>query len=573
MRSSTEEIKAKLDVVDVLRGYMTLTPAGKNFKGLCPFHHEKTPSFIVSPDRQTWHCFGCSLGGDIFSFVMRHDNLEFGEALKVLAEKAGVELKRMSPADYEQFGLLYDINDEARRFFKNQLQSAEAAKAYLQERGLLPETIDEFDLGWALNLPEALTLHLINLGFKPEALVRAGLTFRNTNGLYLDRFRGRIMFPIMNQVSKTVGFTGRILPQLDTGEMGKYINSPETPIFVKSRVLYGLHRAKGAIREKERVLLVEGQMDCLMAHQAGAKYVVATSGTALTVDHLKLLHKLSDSLILNFDSDEAGLAAGERAIDLALANDFNVKVITFAPGTYKDAAEAVQKNPQEFLELIDHAVPALQFYFDRYLPAGHGNASGTSDLSQLKKGVRLVLLKIKNLSSALERDVWLRELSHRANLDVTTLTEEMRQIQIDPQPSRTEVSPVSSAQTELRSLSRLETLSLHVLALALQQTQLPSIEESVRFMPEDYRSAFALLLKGEKKASDPRLDEILNSVYFFPVGEHSQQELISLTGHLKNEFLKEHRKRLEWKIKQAERSGDEAALRAALEELKDSWGK
>ena len=571
-RSTTEEIKSKLDIAAVLRGYLTLQPAGKNFKALCPFHHEKSPSFIVSPDRQTWHCFGCSLGGDVFSFVMRHDNLEFGEALKILAEKAGVELKRMSPADYEQFGLLYDINDEARRFFKNQLQSAEAAKEYLRSRGLTEEIIEEFDIGWAPNLTDSLTVHLLNHNFRPEALIRAGLTFRNTNGMHLDRFRGRIMFPIHNHMGKVVGFTGRILPQFDTGEMGKYVNTPETPIFVKSRVLYGLHKSKGAIRDQGKVLLVEGQMDCLMAHQAGIKNAVATSGTALTLDHLKLLKKLTDQLILNFDNDEAGIQAGERAIDLATANDFNVRVVRFAPGTYKDAAEAVQADPPGFLKLIEQAVPAIEFYFIRYLPSGHTSASGSSHILELKKGVRTVLGKIKNLSSSVERDAWLRELSHRASIDVPNLLEEMKQLSPDSNPrERREEKIVAEIAPNLKTLSRRELIGLHLLSAAVTLDKLAEIKESLHYLPKEHQEIYELIQKGEKQSIDPGQDEILNTIYFFPSAGVEEKDLVELAKQLKGEFLKEHRKKLEWLVKNAERSGDETSLRKALEELKESW--
>jgi DNA primase len=570
-RSSTEEIKAKLDIADVLRGYLTLIPAGKNFKALCPFHHEKTPSFIVSPDRQTWHCFGCSLGGDVFSFVMRHDSLEFGEALKILAEKAGVELKRMSPADYEQFGLLYDINDEAKRFFKNQLQTVTAAKDYIVSRGLKQETIEEFDLGWAPNLSESLTLHLINQSFRPEALVRAGLVFRNANGMHLDRFRGRIMFPIHNNVGKVVGFTGRILPQLDTGEMGKYVNSPETPIFVKSRVLYGLHKSKGTIRDQGKAFLVEGQMDCLMAYQAGIKNVVATSGTALTLDHLHLLRKLTDQIILNFDSDEAGIQAGERAIDLAVANDFNVRVVIFPPGTYKDAAEAVQADPQGFLNLIQEAVPAIQFYFDRFLPSGSNNATGSSHIPQIKKGVRLVLGKIRNLSSPVERQAWLRELSHRVSLDASSLADEMEQLDTASVVSERKMQTIEETAPNLKSLSRRELVGLHLLASAAALGKLEAIKESVPYFLKEHQEVYALLEKGENHSVDPGLDELLNTIYLLPSAGVQEKDILELAKHLKEEFLKEHRKKLEWLIKNAERDGDEASLRRALEELKESW--
>ncbi len=271
--STTELIKSRLDIVDFLRGYLTVTPAGKNFRALCPFHHEKSPSFSISPERQRWHCFGCGLDGDIFGFVMKYENMEFNEALRMLAEKAGVELRHENPAEYRFTGLLYDLNDAAKDFYKRALGAAPVVKKYLAERGLAPATIEEFELGWAANEPEGLSMHLLNGGTAPQDLLQAGLSIKTERGLMLDRFRGRVMFPIHNHLGKVVGFTGRILPQFDTSATAgpggfvtaKYVNSPETPIFQKSKLLYGFWKSKDAIREAKSAVLVEGQMDFLMS--------------------------------------------------------------------------------------------------------------------------------------------------------------------------------------------------------------------------------------------------------------------------------------------------------------------
>ena len=364
--STTELIKSRLDVVQFLRGYLTLNPAGKNFKALCPFHKEKSPSFMVSPDRQSWHCFGCGLGGDVFTFLMKYENIEFGEALRILAEKAGVELRHENPAEYRYTGLLYDLNESAKQFFKRALAAAPVAKEYLKSRGLTPETIETFEIGWAPNEPEALSMQLLNAGSSPQDILQAGLSIKTERGLMLDRFRGRIMFPIHNHVGKVVGFTGRILPQLDRGDTGKYVNSPETPIFQKSKLLYGFWKSKDAIRETKTAVLMEGQMDFLMSWQSGVKNIVASSGTALTADHLVVLHRLADELIINFDSDTAGADAAERAIDLAEASDFSVK-IAIVQG-FKDAAEAAQADPENVRRTIAAAIPAPEFYFKKYLP-------------------------------------------------------------------------------------------------------------------------------------------------------------------------------------------------------------
>ena len=347
--SVTHTIKEKLAVADVLKSYIELQPAGRNFKARCPFHNEKTPSFTVSPERGTWHCFGCNEGGDIFTFLMKFENLEFGEALKILAERAGVELRRVSPMEYKQFSLLYDLQAAARDFFIKQLGEAPVAVQYLEKRGLTKETIDTFEIGWAPNAHDALARHLINLGFTTEDIIRAGLAAKSDRGLVFDRFRGRIMFPIANHSGKVVAFTGRILPELEfnpstsSGQVAKYINSPETPIFQKSRILYNFNRAKSAIREADAAFLVEGQMDVVMTWQSGVKYVVASSGTALTADHLAALRRITEKVVLSFDSDEAGLVAIERAIDLAETMDFGVKVAV-AEGA-KDPADLAKEDP------------------------------------------------------------------------------------------------------------------------------------------------------------------------------------------------------------------------------------
>ena len=436
INSPVQEIKDRLDIVEFIRSYVQLLPAGKNFRACCPFHKEKTPSFMVSPDRQTWHCFGaCAEGGDIFKFVMKHDNLEFYEALNFLAEKAGVELRKFSPADQRQFGVLYDINDSAKKFFQKQLEFSEEAQDYLISRGLkkvypvgnsLPfgETIEEFEIGFAPQGFDNLTVHLINSGHSVADIERAGLNFKSERGGYIDRFRGRIMFPIYNHFGKTIGFSARILPQYDNGETGKYINSPETAIFNKSKVLYGFHKSKNFIKEKKEAVLVEGQMDFLMAWQDGMKNVAATSGTALTPDHLAVLRRLTDKVIFCFDNDEAGLKAAERSIDLAQNRDFSVRLLILED--YKDPADAVKHKPGILEKLAQKAKPAMEFYFDRYLQS----ADKRGNISDFKNNIRIVLAKIKNLASPIERQHWLHELALKTRVKEETLSEEMEQIKI-----------------------------------------------------------------------------------------------------------------------------------------------
>ena len=482
---TTELIKSRLDIVEFLRGYMTLTPAGRNFKGLCPFHKEKSPSFMVSPERQSWHCFGCGLGGDAFAFIMQRENLDFGEALRLLAEKTGVELKHENPAEYKYGGLLYDLNETAKNFYKKLYEASPTAQKYLAERGLAKETIDTFAIGWAPNEPEALAMHLLNQGTSPQDVIQAGLAIKTERGLMLDRFRGRIMFPIHNHMGRVVGFTGRILPQFDNGEMGKYINSPETPIFQKSKLMYGFWKSKDVIREKKSAMLVEGQMDFLMSWQSGVENVIASSGTALTADHLRALHRFAEEIILNFDNDTAGSDAAERAIDLAEANDFTVKVALIK--NFKDAADAAKADPKNISDIVASAVPAPEFYFQKYLVGDKAEFSRREGLVKL----RAVLGKLKSMSSPVERDFWMQELAKRTGVNVRTLGEEAEKIQ-EASGLRYQAAGESAPEIQKRNLSRQELLAEELLTAALAKEDFAILDDCTEFFAPPYQEILTL---------------------------------------------------------------------------------
>ncbi|MFA6354145.1 MAG: DNA primase [Candidatus Paceibacterota bacterium] len=556
--SVSETIKEKLDVADFLKGYLNLQPAGRNFKALCPFHKEKTPSFMISPERQNWHCFGCNLGGDIFSFLMRYENIEFAEALKILAERAGVELARVSSGEYKYFGLLYDINEAAKKYFQKELVRSESARKYLTDRGLKEETINEFEIGFAPNLPDALNLFFANnSNFRPDDILRAGLGVKSERGRQFDRFRGRVMFPICNSLGKVVGFTGRILPEFDIGQFGKYVNSPETPIFNKSKVLYGFSKSKEFIRDEKSVFMVEGQMDLLMSYQAGIKNVVATSGTALTPDHLKLLRRLTEEIVLNFDSDEAGLAAGERAIDLAESFDFNVKVVVLKD--FKDPAEAVEKDPAGLLTAITKATPAPEFYFERYLPKGADYSS-----REMLRSLRVVLGKIKNIQSAVSREFWLKQLSKRVGISEKTLAEESEGLAAKSSENKEE-SDLNNI--EERKISRRELLSERLISAALQRNNLAVVEDVAECLPVRYQNIVTLLERGDKRSPDPKIDQILNLV-ILRSEEIGDAELAGVKKHLRLEFQKDRHLEITAKIREAELNKDESSLKISIEELR-----
>lgn len=559
--SPVQEIKDRLDIIEVIKQYVTLQPAGKNFKGLCPFHREKTPSFMVSPERQSWHCFGCNTGGDMFTFVMRYENAEFGEALRMLAERAGVELKRVSPQEYKQFGLLYEINSAAKDFFVRNLSGEARVKTYLTGRGLHDETIGEFEVGWSHPAPDALIMALMKAGYDQNDIIRAGLALRTDRGLVIDRFRGRIMFPIHNHGGKVIGFTGRILPEFERDDVGKYVNSPETPIFLKSKILYGFFASKPFVREKGSAFLVEGQMDFLMSWQAGIKNAVATSGTALTGDHLLALRKLCDVLVFRFDTDEAGQAALERAIDLAEAQDFGVRVAF--DETHKDPAEAVLKDPAGFSKTIENAIPAPEFYFRRYLPQREGLGYGDFRDREYLRRLRTVLGKLNGIASPVERTTWIKELSKRTGVSESALLEEMGRMA--PQGS----GAVASREPETLSAhgrTRLEFLSEQVLASAAVGEDMELIRSCEKFFHPRYREAALALLSGKRTSEHLETDALLHSITLANAAA-SPEEIAVLRAHLEREYGAEKRKELAEKIRQAEAAGDQDALDAALREL------
>jgi len=577
MTSPVQEIKERLDIVDFIRSYIPLQPAGKNLKALCPFHREKTPSFMVSPERQMWHCFGsCGEGGDIFKFLMKYENLEFYEALKILAEKAGVELKKISPAEHKQFGILYDISQSAKDFFKKQLEQSTETLNYLKERGLKKETIEEFELGLAPNKFDDLSRYLTNSGYDIKDVERAGLIFKTERGSYVDRFRERIMFPLYNHFGKVVGFSGRVLPRLEAEkpELGKYINTPETLIFNKSRILYGFHKTKKHILEQKSAVLVEGQMDFLMAYQDGVKNVIATSGTALTFDHLKTIRRLAEQLILCFDNDEAGFNAVERAIDLANANDFNVKILTLQD--FKDPAEAAQKSPGALAGLIKETKPAMEFYFERYL-----KEKVKLELPEFKKKIRIVLAKIKNLASAVERAQWLKELSQRTKIEEKTLAEEMEQLKtLNYAEKNAELrrnSPRQSASSLRESAcSRRELICQRLISLAILDKDFQErINEHLDYFLEDY-SLILKCLREEAKLEDERLNNLLNLISLRSSFESSildpekiEKEFQELLHQLRIEYLKEKRQGLTGLVKEAEGTGDETKVASVLKEFNE----
>ncbi|MFH1838323.1 MAG: DNA primase [Candidatus Kuenenbacteria bacterium] len=417
MDNITDEIKSRLDIVEVIQEYIpNLKQAGANWKTFCPFHNEKTPSFMVSREKQIWHCFGCSEGGDIFSFIMKMEGIEFVDALKILAKKANVILKKQDPQLTNHRDKLLNICQLATNFYHHilvKLPQGEKARNYLKERKISIRTAEDFQLGFAPDSWENLTNFLLKKNFKENEIIESGMAIKSTNlnskNKIYDRFRDRLIFPIYDVHGSVIGFSARTLNN-NKKEEAKYINTPQTLIYNKSQVLYGLDKAKQEIKKENLAVLVEGNMDVVSSHQAGVKNVIACSGTALTLEQIKLLKRHSSNLALAFDIDLAGQKATKRGIDIAWQQEMNIKIIKLPEG--KDPDECIKKDVDAWQKAIKNSQSIMEYYFDSVFL--------NLDLSKVenKKNVAKILLPIiAKLINKIEQTHWLQKLGEFLNVD------------------------------------------------------------------------------------------------------------------------------------------------------------
>lgn len=423
------EIKDRLNIADVISSYIPVKKAGTNYKANCPFHQEKSASLMISPSKQIWHCFGCNEGGNVFSFVMKYENLEFGEALKILAERAGVQLPKYSKeavqADQYKERLI-KINDLAANFYAQVLQKSSVgkiAREYLDRRGLNSQTIKDWQIGFAPDEFHILENVLVKKSFSKQELVDAGVSSKSQRGGIYDRFFNRITFPIKSYSGDIVGFTARVvetpaLSEKNPVKGAKYVNSPQTEIYNKSRIIFGLYQAKQAIRKEDCAVIVEGNMDVISCHQAGFKNVIASSGTALTYEQLQILSRLTKRLKFAFDADLAGDTATRRALDLALRLGFSVYIIKIEGA--KDPDELIKKDPKLFSRAVKEAPLYLDYFFDKEF-ANYNPSS----IDSKKKIFSALLPLIEQLSDPLEKDHYVKKLSQKTYVYEKTILESM----------------------------------------------------------------------------------------------------------------------------------------------------
>ena len=425
---SKDQIKSNLNVVDVVGEYINLQSAGSNFRAPCPFHQEKSPSFMVSQEKQIWHCFGCGEGGDIFSFVMKIEGLSFVEALRLLAPKAGVELKRQDPKVTSERNRALDILDISSSYYHQVLcrdasPCVSKAREYLAKRALSQDTIDEWRIGYSPDSWDDLINILKNKGFSDNDILASGMSIKKDRGYgYYNRFRGRIMFPIRDISSNVVAFTARVSPEKESTEkMGKYINSPQTTIYDKSNIIFGLEKAKMSIKKQDLAVVVEGQMDVITAHQNGFTNTIASSGTALTRDQVNILKRYSNNLSLAFDADAAGGMAAERGIAQAMEVEMNIKVVEVPLG--KDPDDCIRNNPADWQEAIAKAKLAMEYFFDKSL----SDLGDIGDINNKRKAAQKILPRISKLGNKIEQDFWIKKLSQIIDVEENILRETLIQ--------------------------------------------------------------------------------------------------------------------------------------------------
>jgi DNA primase len=566
---ATEEIKTRLDIVDAIEEYLPLKPAGTgSFRGLCPFHHEKTPSFFANRPRQSWHCFGCDEGGDVISFVMKMEGMEFREALELLAQKTGVQLPEYDPQKSTEKKRLHEINDLASRWFRAILlddKRADAARSYVAKRGLDDLTGDLWRIGYAPNEWQSLTEALKSKGVTEEELLKVGLAAKSERGGVYDRFRNRVMFTICDIHGNIVGFTGRILS--DSPSEAKYVNTPETSLYRKSAILFGLDKAKGEIKRQDLAVIVEGNMDVITSHQFGVANVVASSGTALTQEQLTLLKRFTNNLAIAFDADAAGKAATIRGLDIARSLDFSIRIISLPPDAGKDPDDAIRKDKQIWIDAISHAPSILDWLYQQ--------AFKDRDSSKPEDKKRIaydILPELKRISNAVERDAWIMKLAEDLRVSADAIRDALRSVHVgadrrvspmrrsgmdgDALDSGTEGGHIGPPLQEKTKKSREQHLTERALAILQLKPELRPLAENI--------------IQGYPLAQDIST-ELSTYLAILADREFEDQSLAALTKDLqttvqalRDEYINRERQLLELQMRDAELAGDQARIKELL---------
>jgi DNA primase len=576
MSTSVEKIKERLSVVDVISSYLKLEKAGSNFKAPCPFHNEKTPSFFISPSRSSYYCFGCGAKGDIFTFVEQFEGLDFKGALQVLATRAGVELEQYRAGEAKEErsvkDRLYELMEYACRFYESEFKKDIEAREYATGRGLTEDTVKAFRVGFAPKEWRSVTDAMRKAGFTDAEIVLAGLAKHpdeNPTGELYDRFRDRVMFPISDTGGRVIAFSGRILHD-DGSAMGKYINSPETPIFKKGSTLYGLDKAKFEIRKRDQAILVEGQMDLVLSHQAGFTNTVASSGTALgdslvadtdrgLLSGLGAVHALSKNLIIAFDGDKAGMRAAGRAEKIGLSMGMNVKVAKLPKGL--DPADAIRaEGAAGWKKIIDGAQHIVLFYLTVLAE------TELSELTRVRAVRDRILPYIAVMPSAIERVHFIREIHVKTGIPEAALAEDVVRLMVNtPAPA---VSKAAAPANAPRGQSRGIRIEDRIFGSVFWQESLPE----AHFDPEPVKARLAEIL-GQARydelyamPEERKNERIFEVELLYQDPKILKREVEELLANLEEEVLTRKLEDIMARLAAVEREGNHERLQEALKD-------
>jgi DNA primase len=577
--NSIEEVKSRLNIEDVIGSYIELKRAGRNLKGCCPFHNEKTPSFVVSPEKQIAHCFGCHWGGDVIKFVQDYEKIEFPETLEMLAKRAGVTLPEKSfggPNKSEQT-LFKKMHRDTAIFFADQLQKNPTALKYLKDRDISDETIESFQLGWSPEDYHATHTHLEKKGYKKNDIVRAGIASKKNMAdvEIFDRFRGRIIFPIWDATGSVIAFGGRVLK--DAPDTAKYLNSPDTPIYRKGDHTYAFHHAKDSLRETEKAIVVEGYFDAITAHQAGFKNIVASLGTALTEKQLKLLQRHAKEILFSFDADNAGQSAAARSIALAQEMGCSIKIITMDSG--KDPDECIRHDVENWKKSVEKSVPFMDYVISSAL-----QKFGTDSIDGKKKVVESVLQNISNIPNAVEKEHYLHALARAVNTSALALTEELNKVLSGKKPhshsleKKPEIVATSEKKYNIENLILALLLDNHDLKTKFIEklSEADFVEESAKSLYKailahynlgDPSVPFESQCEAEKREKILILSLVGQEHYTAFSAQEKDKEIAFLIAKLKNRHSKSRIDELKSALKQAKNTQETQAILTELNDL------
>ncbi len=548
MATNVDQIKERLPVNEVISAYIKVEKSGINYKARCPFHNEKTASFYISPARGSYYCFGCGVKGDIFSFVQAYEGLDFKGALKVLADKAGVPLTGFKPENTDEKEKLFAIMEAATKFYEGELAKHPEITKYFHDRGLTDETIKSFRLGFAPDGWRTLSTYLAGKKFSEPLLEKAGLIKKTDKGYY-DRFRNRAMFPIFDSTGRVIAFSGRTMITDDATP--KYLNSPDTPLFDKSSALYGIDRAKEAIRKRDYAIIVEGQFDLLLSHQAGVVNTVAASGTALSdsvpsgdrgVTNLQMLARFSKNILFGFDGDKAGINATYRGSLLALGLGMDVKVAKLPSG--KDPADVIKENKDDWLKVLKGTEPAVSFF------AKHIMETNTDPRERIKMIQKLVLPLVAKIPSAITREHFLGIVEKITGTSVAALQSDLVSFEKENNGARV-------AEEKPETVDRKFTLAerLYGIVFWQQESEKPLIDAAV--LEEKMKVALGgdRALHVRDTALERKDELIFEAEAGFGADKNLETEFNLLARQLQARELKRTLDELSAQIRQAELEG------------------